>query len=387
MSPGFTFSYGNGYSNYLKTALDADGEYRWVLDMKSDLFADFQNGKNIIFTFGNTMGHMLFVEMNYLGKIINAYYSSYGCHHDLVVSDGSLLVTGSNNVPNTVEDFIYKIDLDSGKITDSLDYKTVLLRTRQVNDQFNNQDWMHRNSIVEYDGDVIISSNFQSSVIRNDWDGNIKWILSEPTGYTEKYQQYLLKPIGRDFLYSYNQHAVEVLPDTDGNPDTVDIILFDNGTSRYALDYELQRKIDAHEIVAPPLFSRMVIYRIDEKQMTVRQLWEYGQDRPELYSSARGDASLLENENYLGMFQVKNNGFEDETDHAVYLEVNPEGKVVWELVASSTNRQNVYSEYRAVRFEMYNSNSENLNLGLLARNFIPQDLIDSANASIERNIP
>lgn len=387
MSPGFTFTFGNGYSNYLKTAIDAVGDYRWVLTMDSDLFADYQNGNNLIFTFGNTMGHMLFVEMNYLGKIINVYYSPYGCHHDIVVTDDSLLVTGSNNVPNSVEDFIYEIDRTSGNITKTLDYKTVLLRTRQVNKQYSNQDWMHMNSIVEDRDDVIISSNFQSAIVKNDWLGNIKWILSEPSAYTTKYQPYLLRPVGKNFLYPFNQHAAEVLPDTDGNPDTIDLLLFDNGTSRYAMDEELQRRIAAHEVTPPVLFSRMVIYRINEKAMTVEQVWQYGQHRPELYSSAKGDANLLDNGNYLGLFQVKGNAFDDENSHAVYIEVSPSGKVVWEVLASSSNQQNSFIEYRAERFELYNSNSSNLNLGLSANNLIPKDLFDGALVSTERNNP
>lgn len=387
MSPGFTFTFGNGYNNFLKTALDAAGDYRWVLNTEANLFADYQNGKSILFTLGNLQGYMLFVEMNYLGKILSVYYSPYGCHHDVLVMDQKILVTGSNNAPNTIDDFIYSIDKATGLMSQSLDYKTMLERTRQVNTQYTNQDWLHMNSIVEYQGDVIVSNNFQSSVIRNDWEGNIKWILSEPTGYTSKYLPYLLMPIGKDFLYPFNQHAAEVLPDTDGNPDTLDILLFDNGTSRYGLDAELQRKIKANEITAPALFSRIVVYRINEKDMTVQQLWQYGKERPELFASARGNANLLDNGNYLALFQIKKDVHDGENDHAVYLEVNASGKVVWEMTATSSNLQNSYIEYRTERFELYNENTQTLHLGVPARNLIPQDVLTKAFEALERTQP
>jgi arylsulfate sulfotransferase len=240
---------------------------------------------------------------------------------------------------------------------------------------------MHLNSITPIESDVIISSNFQSAVIRNSWDGQIKWILADPVGFTAKYKPLLLKPVGSNFLFPYNQHAVEVLPDTDNNPDTVDILLFDNGTSRTFVNKELMRQIEAHEVVAPPLFSRMVRYQIDEKAMTVRQIWSYGEDRPELFASTRGDADQLPNGNYLGTFFVDSTKNSIQTQRAAYVEVNAQKQLVWEAVATSTNQQNAYIEYRSERFEIYNSNTSRVVLGQPVRNFIPESLINQAIVS------
>ncbi|MFI3270965.1 MAG: aryl-sulfate sulfotransferase [Pseudomonadota bacterium] len=63
--------------------------------------------------------------------------------------------------------------------------------------------------------------------------------------------------------------------------DTVDILLFDNGNlgapdtdgnTRQVVDAELQRKIQLHEINEPFPYSRLVHYRIHEKDMTVEQI-------------------------------------------------------------------------------------------------------------------
>lgn len=378
MSPGFTFSYRNSASMTNKTAFDQFGDYRWILSKNYHVACNFNQGKSLVVGLGDELGNMFFLELSYLGKVLTTYYSPYGNHHDLEITETELLVTGSSNMPNTIEDFIFAIDLKTGTITKTLSYLKMLDRTRNAGVIYSNYDWLHMNSITPYQNDVIISSNYQSSIIRNDWNGQIQWILADPIDYSTKYRPYLLKPIGSDFLYPYNQHAVEVLPDTDHNPDTLDILVFDNGTSRFLIDEDLQRQIDANEIVAPKRFSRMVQYQINEKTMTVRQIWSYGEDRPELFASTRGDHDLLANGNYLGVFfsNITNNGVT--TQRSAYVEIDSNQKIVWEAIATGSNVQNSYVEYRAERFEIYNSSSIESHLGQSVSNFIPQDLLQKA---------
>ncbi|MEI7667586.1 MAG: aryl-sulfate sulfotransferase, partial [Erysipelotrichaceae bacterium] len=378
ISPGFTFSYDSGNYQYTKSAFDLEGDYRWYLTKSFSAIGNYSNGKSLWVDYGDPYGKDLFLELNYLGKILNVYYSPYGNHHDIELTESSLLMTGSNNTPNTIEDFIYSIDRTTGLINHSLSYLDVLQRSRRYGVLYSNKDWMHMNSIVEHDDGVIVSSNYQSSIIFNDWNGNLKWILSDPALYTSAYQKYLLKPIGTNFLYPYNQHAAEILPDTDNNPDTIDIIVFDNGSSRTFVDAELQRKIKALEIIEPPLFSRMVQYQINEKDMTVKQIWQYGQDRPELFAKVRGDADLLSNGNYLGTFFIDLANEDSFTQHTAYVEIDANQQVVWECIATSSNEQNSYTDYRAERFEIYNESSIDLKVGIKANNFIPLELLQKA---------
>jgi hypothetical protein len=378
LSPGFTFSYLNGFSRPFKTAFDENGDYRWYLKNEYTTIGSYNNGKSLFVAQGDTFGKIYIYEMNYLGKVMSVYYSPYGAHHDIEVVDDRLIITGSNNYPNTIEDFIYEVNRSSGITTRTLDYKNILVRTRIYGAKYTNLDWLHMNSVTEYEDQLIVSSNYQSAIVKNDWDGNIDWILSDPKGYPTKYSSYFLTPIGSNFHYTYNQHAVEVLPDTDKNPDTLDIIVFDNGSSRNIVNDELQLLLSKNEIIEPPLYSRIVIFRINEKNRTVQQLWEYGSSRPDLFSTTMGDADLLENGNYLGVFSISTVVADIISHHTVYLEVNPKGKVVYEVVATSSNLENFYNEYRAERFEIYNSSTANLNIGQIANNFIPQELIQKS---------
>jgi arylsulfate sulfotransferase len=382
VTPGLTFSYGNGYNNQMKTAFDKSGNYRWFLNKVYLWPCNFNSGISLFVSFGSDIGNVFIIEMNYLGKYLNVYYSPFGAHHDIEVMDDHIIVAGTNNYPNTIEDFIYEINRASGQITKKIDYKNVLLRTRIYGVFYSNLDWMHINSVTEYDESIIVSSNYQSTIIRNKWDGEIEWILADPSRYSNKYIPYILKPIGQNFEYPYNQHAVEVLPDTDNNPNTLDIIVFDNGTSRNDINEELQRKLLSKAMIEPPLYSRMVVYRIDEKNMTVRQLWEYGSQRSDLFATYMGDADLLENGNYLGVFVVTNSLDENTNKHTVYLEVNPQGEIVSEIIGTSTNAENYYEDYRAERFNIYNSKSIDMQIGLRGNNLIPEDLLQEVHSYI-----
>ena len=381
-SQGFNFTNSNGNYSQYKCAFDEQGDYRWYLNMAFDTSMNYNNSNSLFLSYGDEMGEQLILETNYLGKIFNVYYTPYGIHHDLEVEDRRLLITGADNYPDTIEDFIYDMNRTTGEIGRTLDYRKVLSSSREFGVKYSNQDWLHMNSIVGYKDDVIISSNYQSTIIRNDWQGNIKWMLADPSGYSEQYRQYLLRPKGANFLYTYNQHAVEILPDYDNNPDTIDIILFDNGTSRNAVNTDLQRKPQTNEMVDPPLFSRLVHYRINERDMTVEQIWQYGQTRPELFAAWRGDADLLPNGNILGLFNIDESA--EHPGYSVYVEVDPSGNLVWECQATSSNEQNFYQDYRVERLEMYTESSSNLKLNTPVKNFVPLDVQQRANDLVKK---
>lgn len=146
-------------------------------------------------------GDAAIIETDRLGKIYNLYYSPYGVHHDITsMPNGNLLVTGSHG--QTVEDFIYEVDIRTGEIIHTLDLKTVLQRTRLGS----TQDWCHNNSVVydESDKTIIISSNIQCTVAKLTWpEGQIKWLLSDPVEYMPRLQKYLLPRWGKTLNKQY----------------------------------------------------------------------------------------------------------------------------------------------------------------------------------------
>ncbi|EAI5466794.1 aryl-sulfate sulfotransferase [Campylobacter lari] len=154
------------------------------------------------------------------------------------------------------------------------------------------RNWAHVNSI-DYDpsdDSIIISSRHQSAIIKIGRDKKVKWILGAHKGWGEKYKKALLQPIDKNgkniiceddyskcpgyknkeggFDFTWTQHTAFRI-DEKSNKRYIYITAFDNG--------------DARAITQPAFasmkYSRAVIYKIDQKNKTVEQIWEYGKQR------------------------------------------------------------------------------------------------------------
>lgn len=361
-------------------AFDRSGAIRWFLsDTKDQLMvmAFMPSSRHWLVTYGAAWeeGDTVILEIDLTGKIYATLYTPYGAHHDIaIMPNGNILVTGSRGC--TQQNLIVEIDTETGEIVNTLDLSTVLQRMRfgAV------KDWVHNNSIVWDEGDdtIIISSNTQCTVAKITWpEGEVRWLLSDPIEYMPRLQNYLLAPIGQNFEYSYNQHHATILPDYDNNPDTLDLLIFDNGQTRFTRDRELQRAIAAHEIVAPERYSRLVHYRINEKNATVEQIWQYGKERgEELYAQWRGSAQLLENKNVLGFFNKMHDPTGEIANSGNVVEVNRDGELIWDAELFSKGDRGNFLGYRAFRYPIYFSDDTELDIYAEAKNLIPQELLD-----------
>ena len=145
-------------------------------------------------------------------------------------------------------------------------------------------DWAHANAVyhVESDDSLLVSIRHQDAVIKfSRSTGNLIWILGPHANWPATYQKYLLQSEGSRFNWQYSQHAM--MPTPAGN-----ILMFDNhnfGASPFDERAPIADKDNC---------SRAVEYEVNEANMTIRQIWEYGADLSEcLYSPTRGDADYL----------------------------------------------------------------------------------------------
>ncbi len=146
------------------------------------------------------------------------------------------------------------------------------------------RNWAHVNS-VDYDptdDSIIISSRHQSALIKIGRDKEVKWIVASPEGWKGELKDKVLTPVDADgkpikcegskcegdFDWTWTQHTGWRI-DQKSDKDIFYLSVFDNG--------------DARGMEQPPLpdmkYSRAVIYKIDQKKMTVQQIWEYGKER------------------------------------------------------------------------------------------------------------
>ena len=137
---------------------------------------------------------------------------------------------------------------------------------------------------VDYDPEddsIIISSRHQSAIIKIGRDKKVKWILGSPEGWKDKFKPMLLTPVDASgkpikcegskceggFDWTWTQHTAFKI-DEKSKGDIIYVSAFDNG--------------DARGMEQPALpdmkYSRSVIYKIDQKKMTVEQIWEVGKE-------------------------------------------------------------------------------------------------------------
>lgn len=148
------------------------------------------------------------------------------------------------------------------------------------------RNWAHVNS-VDYDptdDSIIISSRHQSAIVKIGRDKKVKWIVGSHEGWKGDFAKKLLKPVDasgksiecdgnyntckKDFDWTWTQHTAWRI-DSKSDKNTFYLSVFDNG--------------DGRGMEQPPLpdmkYSRAVIYKIDQRKMTIQQVWEYGKDR------------------------------------------------------------------------------------------------------------
>jgi arylsulfate sulfotransferase len=146
------------------------------------------------------------------------------------------------------------------------------------------RNWAHVNS-VDHDAEddsIILSSRHQSAVVKIGRDKQVKWILASPAAWKKEFAEKVLKPVDAkgnpikcenskcegSFDWSWTQHTAFKI-DSKSRGDIIYVSVFDNGDSRGM----------EQPVFPTDKYSRAVIYKIDQKNMTVEQTWEYGKER------------------------------------------------------------------------------------------------------------
>ncbi|MEA5077745.1 MAG: aryl-sulfate sulfotransferase [Anaerolineaceae bacterium] len=325
-------------------------------------------------------------EFNWLGKVFKEIEVPNGVHHNITeLANGDILAVSNNRemfTSGTREDVAVIIDRETGKVKKEYDFRNILDEKRDPYTHFHpnivnlqNIDWMHMNAAILDSADnlLIVSSPIQSQVVAIDPDtSEIQWILGPHEGYegTSAFlARYLLTPVGEGFEWQWGQHDPMILPDFDNNPDTLDLLLFDNGQSR---------SFTQADAVSPENnYSRAVHYRIDLKAKTVEQLWEYGKEcGAECYATYLGDADYLpQTGNVLVDFggEIRKDGvaiddivggvFGNEVTNSRVREVTQDKELVYSVKVTESKYTVTAETYQAERMPLYVDSAYDYNLG------------------------
>ena len=309
--------------------LDKRGNIRWALDMsESNDFQGFGNHLKLIkngkLAFGTKrLEEKMIFELDYFGETSHVINNSeWQYHHDLVQKpDGNYIVLTEQR-PDRIFSDIIEIDRN-GNVINVWNPEESLKSNR-----FNvyGTDWIHLNSVWydEFDNSIVISGA-HGVCAKLSAANEVIWILAPhsgwQTGWETEFQPFLLQPIdfsglalseevtngyavdASGFDWPWLHHSAKLYGDK--------LIIFDNGNTR-----NFKENGD--------FYSRIVEYQIDEQNKTIRQTFEFGKDRPDLYSSIVSTTEKR-NGNYLMCSGVSGHILEVNANGSVEFEVHIEG--------------------------------------------------------------
>ncbi|MCU7923956.1 MAG: aryl-sulfate sulfotransferase [Candidatus Thiodiazotropha sp. (ex Dulcina madagascariensis)] len=348
--------------------LDDTGEVVWYSTIGSRNMKQLPNG-NISYRSGRNI-----IEMDLLGNVQQSIQFDYGMlHHDetsttngtilslsreLVSIDGYPTSYTNPDAPTqtvTIEDNPVVEFLPDGRLLNKWKLSDMLDPTRigyealgiRPTGGFN---WAHANAVLHdpSDDSIIVSVRNQDAVIKfSRSTGMLKWILANHDNWPSELQPFLLAPVGAPFEWQYHQHAPMITP-------IGTLLLFDNGNNR-ASPFDGKVPIQNSEN-----YSRAVEYLIDEENMEVQQIWEYGtQVDQKYYTPSVGDADWMKNTgnilitygNTMFVGGVSSNSMGMGNSHTRIVEVNHNtpAEKVFEVVIYNTTSGSRIEGYRSDR--------------------------------------
>ncbi|EDN00950.1 hypothetical protein BACCAP_01172 [Pseudoflavonifractor capillosus ATCC 29799] len=286
-----------------------------------------------------------------LGRVTQVYrLDGYDLHHDIGFGDGGeVLALAEVSGGETVEDRLLSIDLDTGAVTELVDFSQLMEpyfeTTRPVGPgddffwQVGEWDWLHLNSVqyMAEDDSVIVSSRETSAIIKVTGlhsTPTVDWLAGDERFWEDTAYADLCLTQEGDFVPQYGQHCVEYY--ADGEEEGVYYLALYNNNywSLNSRDFTLE----VADSVGTDLYgtgdetSQVYIYRIDENARTYALVSSF--DVP--YSSIVSNASPC------GDNWVVNSGVA-----MVFGEYDSEGKLIRQYTYNCTMQN-----YRTFKYDM-----------------------------------
>ncbi len=321
-----------------KYAVDKYGKIRWAYTGTEIGAILRKNSKGNLIGWNSSFAIPIyhrdaFLEIDLFGNVIHKVDLPNMVHHDVwEMPNGNYLIGTSSTFPNfndgnPDEDLIVEIDPTTGSIVDQWDLNLIMDPLRPSFDITGTRpdDWNHNNSLKYYpeDNSILISARNQLAVLSIDYSSKeINWILGIPVNWNDPFDTKLLTAtnISDSSEWFWMQHAPVF-------KENGDLILFDNGKNRELLTSDTNQ------------YSRAVTYRIDQQNMQVTQVNEWGKERPDLYSHIRGDVDEL-------FFNDQSHTLICFSQRSTVIIINSNNEVVYEVKTSTSN-------YRAEKISLY----------------------------------
>ncbi len=307
-----------------RTLIDVNGDVRgyFTISLATSGADEVTDNGHLFVTMDEYTTYSVIMELDYMGQVYREIQTSnLNTHHDAYLIDDSTLLLGTSYIDLDS----YEVHYYDPALEEIFNYESGSVEVRSYGDM----DALHLNTIDDGgEGYILVSFRNQHAVAKLSYpELEVQWVFSV---YDQTYmgtEDVYLTPIGDDFEWFYSQHDVCLVGENgDG---TIDITLFDNGVQR-GLDLEAEYPDDQ-------LYSRMVRYRVDEVNMTVEQIWDYGQELGNEYLAFVHSSTqyIPESNTYLGTFDsqstIESGGAEVPRSACYIIELTEDKETVFHL--------------------------------------------------------
>ena len=371
MEPGMTLVNSQGASmtdTSVPYMLDCDGEVRWVLNWNKHkqlknirIDCGLNRMPNGHYVTGDGNNHQM-AEVDILGNLIHSWnLKDYGYtfHHAaqataegnvvLNVSKMNARIASGADVrfhdviiefnPNKSEvikewDLVHMLDSSRYNLLGDADPSFIFSHTAS--------NWIHNNGVEKVGNEYLATGRYQG-IFKYKANGSVKWIISPHKAWKPEFKSILLQPLHADgtpitdpeiingtkmcddFDWPWGPHCAVMMPN--GH-----YMVFDNGYGRH---FQLHPTEE---------FTRAVEYEVDEKQHTVRQVWQYGRERGrEFYTLALSSVGYMPTTGNRLIGAGVMNIFSDGKGGARIVEVDPRTQeVVYEVELEDGTFHRVY---------------------------------------------
>lgn len=354
-------------------AIDDNADVRWYTSLPGRLiFNQLSNGHYIQATQSpGASQYNELLETDLLGKVYHAYDINIDeyeddnlIHHDVIeVPSGNLLATTHEPNGEYIEDFMHEIDRDTGETTQEINVRELFPNESYEEYDGKNadvNDWFHQNAIWydTSDNAILVSGRSQDLILKMSYpEAEIDWILAEDEDWPEEYKDYLLEPLN-DVKFPAGQHAMKIIdqPEEQGEDHIKQVILFDNNTIITRGNEEVNED-----------YSRAVVYEINEKDMTVEEIWSYGEERGEdLFSNIVGNVQYLYETDHV---LLTSGAIVDDTSptgvagRVIEVDTEDDANVIFEAKITGRTEESEKYIYRASRWPAYPEQEWDFTLG------------------------
>ncbi|WP_455671821.1 aryl-sulfate sulfotransferase [Phocaeicola sp.] len=384
MEPGLTLISSPGQDENdtsIPYMVDADGEIRWILDWRTSPDMQYTGAQCGVHRLANgnyvlaDWNRNQVVEVDVFGAILHRWdlkAMGYTFHHEITQSaNGDFLIAVSRDDAVKIDgktrrilDFVIELSPESGQVVKEWDFGGMLDQDRLCflddNQASGGQgaqsssNWLHNNGIAYCGEDALVATARWQGAFKFDRKGKVHWILAPHKDWGMAWRKFLLQPLDKtgqpitdpdvinglkphpDFEWAWGLHCPVVLPN--GH-----ILVFDNGYCRNFIPC-----LSSDESA----YSRVVEYEVDEENMTVRQVWQYGRERGrDCYAAAVSGVQYLPKTDHRLFCPGMINRFSDGRTGGRVVEIDPHtGEVLFEMELPVSC---MMAFHRATRISLY----------------------------------